>query len=191
MKWRAVSRQLQKEPEPPEADQADVDLEGQQCDDQPLLENPVDAERKDFDDLNYEPIDNSGAEHMDDAVDSEVEPIDWESFPNFFDDGDDDSTMVDALLKAGVDSNLSKIYAATLTGKVSGTTLIEAYGRGSIMAEANLSRRNLNVHGLHALDLRTTKEDGTPWDFNQRSDRKLAFQLIERDCPDWVIGSPP
>lgn len=86
---------------------------------------------------------------------------------------------------------MSKMYAATLTSKVSGTTCIEAYGRGSIMAAANLSRRNLNVRGLHALDLRTTKEDGTPWDFNKSADRRLAFQLIEKDCPDWVIGSPP
>ena len=86
--------------------------------------------------------------------------------------------MVDAVLGAGVDSNLSKIYAATLTGKVSGTTFIEAYGRGPIMTEAKLNRRNLNVRGLHALDLRTTKEDGTPWDFKQRSDRKSHFNLL-------------
>ena len=119
MKWRAVSRQLQKEPEPPEADQADVDLEGQQCDDQPLLKSPVDAERKDLDDLNDEPIDQSdGAEQMDEGVEEDVKPIDWAAFPNFFDDADDDTSMVDALIGAGVDSNLSKIYAATLTGKV-------------------------------------------------------------------------
>lgn len=103
VKWRAVNRQLQKEPEPPEADQAGVDLEGQHCDDQPLLESPADAERKYFDDLNYKPLDHSGAEHMDETADTDVEPIDWEAFPNFFDDGDDDSTMVDALIGAGVD----------------------------------------------------------------------------------------
>ena len=54
------------------------------------------------------------------------------------------------------------------------TTFVEMYGRGSINLEANNSRRNLGLKGIGALDLRTTKPDGTPWDFTKRSDRRIA-----------------
>ena len=39
--------------------------------------------------------------------------------------------------------------------KPTGATLMELYGRGGINREANGARRNLNVKGLGALDLRT------------------------------------
>ena len=45
--------------------------------------------------------------------------------------------------------------------------------------------------GLRALDLRTLKPDGQPWNFPKRADRRLASQLIDKDEPDWLIGSPP
>ena len=45
------------------------------------------------------------------------------------------------------------------------STLIEMYGPGGITREANGARRDLNVVGLGACDLRTTKPDGTAWDF--------------------------
>ena len=35
-------------------------------------------------------------------------------------------------------------------------------------------RRNLNLEGLNAMDLWTLKEDGTPWNFDNPGDRKLA-----------------
>ena len=54
-----------------------------------------------------------------------------------------------------------------------------------------MSRRNLNIEGLNAMDLRTIKEDGTPWDLTQSADRKAACQKIAEDKPDWLIGSPP
>ena len=67
----------------------------------------------------------------------------------------------------------------------------EVYGRGSLMEAAHGCRRNLNLRGLDALDLRTAKADGTPWDFNKAEDRKLARYMIETRCPTWIIGSPP
>ena len=41
-------------------------------------------------------------------------------------------------------------------------TFLEVYGGASFCKEAETSRRNLNLKGLGALDLRTLKPDGTP-----------------------------
>ena len=68
---------------------------------------------------------------------------------------------------------------------------LELYGRGSIVRQANASRRDLNAVGLDALDLRTSKPDGSPWNFAKRSDRKMARDLIDQKRPDFIIGSPP
>ena len=70
-------------------------------------------------------------------------------------------------------------------------TVMEVFGRGGIVHAANTSRRNLNVEGLDALDLRTFKQDGTPWDFDKVEDRREARELVETKCPTWLIGSPP
>ena len=59
------------------------------------------------------------------------------------------------------------------------------------MADANGPRRALNVHGTDALDLRTFKKNGDPWDFNLRRDREEALQRIDDEKPTWLIGSPP
>ena len=55
----------------------------------------------------------------------------------------------------------------------------------------NKARRDPNIVGLRALDLRTLKPDNQPWNFSLRTDRRLASELIEQDQPDWLIGSPP
>ena len=60
-----------------------------------------------------------------------------------------------------------------------------------MLAASRGCRRNLNIQGLHALDIRTCKEDGTAWDFNKAADRQLARDLIERLEPTWLICSPP
>ena len=59
------------------------------------------------------------------------------------------------------------------------------------MADANGPRRALNVEGLAALDIRTFKPNGEPWNFNLRTDRNEARKLIDDLQPTWVIGSPP
>ena len=56
---------------------------------------------------------------------------------------------------------------------------------------AHNGRRNLNLVSLGALDLRTCKKDGSPWDFRLKSDRDLAWSLINSESPDWVVGAPP
>ena len=68
---------------------------------------------------------------------------------------------------------------------------MELYGQGRIIEASSGCRRNLNIQGLAALDLRTHKPDGSPWDFNLASDRQLALQLLDELKPVWVIGSPP
>ena len=80
-------------------------------------------------------------------------------------------------------------FLASLTGTA--PTFIELYGRGKIMEAAHGCRRNLNLHGLNALDLRTAKADGSPWNFNLAADRKLARELVETQKPTWLVGSPP
>ena len=67
---------------------------------------------------------------------------------------------------------------------------MELYGTGTI-CEAALNRRGLNLEGINALDLRTKKPDGSPWDFRKREDRDLAIHLVETQRPLVVIGSPP
>ena len=65
------------------------------------------------------------------------------------------------------------------------------YGQGNLVKASHGCRRNLNVNGLRAFDLRTSKMSGEPWDFSKASDRKLARNIVEEDKPTWVIGSPP
>ena len=68
---------------------------------------------------------------------------------------------------------------------------MEVYGRGAIVDCANKARRDFNIKGLEAFDLRTNKPDGTPWNFSIKADRKLAKNMINQANPDWLIGSPP
>ena len=41
------------------------------------------------------------------------------------------------------------------------------------------------------MDLVTEKDDGSRWDFSKSEDRQAAWDLVIRDEPDWIIGSPP
>ena len=153
------------------------------------------------------PIDPPDAE-MDDGVD-------------LFFDGDDENEMHDSLILAGVDPDEARLFGATILGRYTGvakssdsnntvfdhellgalanfstasdppTTFVEAFGRGSIIKEAAARRRNLNLKGLHAMDLRTFRSDGTPWDFSKKEHRHDARRMLASEKPDWVIGSPP
>ena len=72
------------------------------------------------------------------------------------------------------------------------TTFMEWYGQGRIVeAAAHGKRRALNCKGLNALDLRTLKANGQPWDFTKKEDRDEAERLQDEQQPDFVIGSPP
>ena len=78
---------------------------------------------------------------------------------------------------------------ASLTGGK--PSFVEVYGRGSIVDMAQGPRRDLNISGLNALDIRTRKPNGQKWDFNKASDRQEARRLVIELEPTWLIGSPP
>ena len=111
----------------------------------------------------------------------------------FGDFEDDPGPLVQTLVRCGVDRQvaLDKVHTMMKHDDIPPVTFVELYGRGGIHYEANRSRRDLNVMGLGACDLRTTKPDGNPWDFSKKADRKMAMDKIDQETPDWVIGSPP
>ena len=94
------------------------------------------------------------------------------------------------LTLGGVEPKISSLKAKDLTSP-GDATFMEIYGRGSSCREANQSGRDLNVAGLGALDLRTSKPNGTPWHFSKRDDRKLARDLVRKLEPYFIVGSPP
>ena len=70
-------------------------------------------------------------------------------------------------------------------------SFFEVYGHGNLIRAAHGCRRDLNVNGLKAMDLRTCKPNGERWDFSNYADRKLARFMVDTDKPTWLIGSPP
>ena len=144
---------------------------------------------------------------MDDLGDSCALDLDADDkiFNDGFSDLDDEEMddpsgveehMVDSFVLAGADRLEARIHVKSLMRSSPQqtkllTTCMEVFGGGAICQEANVSRRNLNLKGLAAMDLRTTKPDGMPWNFDLRSDRKLARDMINQEEPTWVVGSPP
>ena len=104
---------------------------------------------------------------------------------------DVDMDMVTTLILAGADPEQAQTYVSAIRGKVDNPTFMEFYGRGSLVREANQARRCLNIKGLHALDLRTFRPDGSPWDFTLLRHRRDARNMVRKLKPTWVIGSPP
>ena len=97
--------------------------------------------------------------------------------------------MIDVLQIIGVDPVCSLRFACSLN-KSDHATFMEIYGQGRIVQMAN-NRRDLNMQGLDALDLRTNKPSGEAWDFRKKSDRQEAENLVRERRPMWLIGSPP
>ena len=64
-------------------------------------------------------------------------------------------------------------------------------GGGGILEAYHGCRRNLNVCGLDAHDLRTAKPDGSPWNVDLAADREEARMLIQLTQPTLLIGNPP
>ena len=134
---------------------------------------------------------------VDDALD-----VDWNG-PELEDpDGEVMMTsIVDALQTAGVSAVDAVTYGVQAVKDrfiKSGTceskynpTVFEFYGHGTLINASHGVRRNLNVNGLGAFDLRTSKPDGTYWDFSLGADRRLARKIVEDTKPTWIIGSPP
>ena len=142
---------------------------------------------------------------MDDLGNSEALDADEQAFNAGYDDLDDtemeDTTgleehMVDSFVLAGADRTDAIIHVKSLMRTSSKqtklmTTFMEIFGGGAICKEANGPRRNLNLRGLSSMDLRTSKPNGEPWNFDLREDRKLAREMIDKEEPTWLIGSPP
>ena len=105
---------------------------------------------------------------------------------DFNDDDDDVQPVIDALIGAGVGDQKAKLKAKDMANPDE-TTFMELYGRGAIVREANGSRRDLNVAGLGALDIRTSKPDGSTWDFTKRSDRRDAMEMVDKLAPDFIV----
>ena len=99
--------------------------------------------------------------------------------------------MPSALIGAGTDAVAATQFVDRIFGVQHATTFMEVYGQGSLVTEATNKRRSLNLRGLNAFDLRTLEADGTPWNFNDRADTRLAQKMIDEDDPDWIVGSPP
>ena len=131
----------------------------------------------------------------DEAVDVAFADVDGTGYESdtaelFMDDGNGpdvgaeaEDEMVMALTTAGVTVEKAKICAASMCKRFPTMTFIEIYGR-SIRHQSLLTRRNLNVEGLDAIDLRTTKPNGQPWDFCKREDRKLGRQMVDEQQPE-------
>ena len=141
------------------------------------------------------------SEEVNQDIDDQLE-VDWQG--DDLRDGDGEhmmATLANVLQTNGIAVGDAVAYAVNVVknrspslvalGEAYRPTFFEFYGHGTTVDASHGIRRNLNVNGLHALDLRTTKPNGVPWDFSLASDRQLARSIVETEKPTWTIGSPP
>ena len=157
----------------PDAPTVHADVELEASDPQPADESPASAE------AGIEMEDTSflyGPGFMNESVDNTAnEPDDRAMSDNT---GPDDSIMhvdalfhdcialLDALQVAGVDGVQANRYVASIVREKC-PSVMEMYGGGSIINMANDERRDLNILGKSALDLRTRKPNEEPWGFSK------------------------
>ena len=98
--------------------------------------------------------------------------------------------MMDTLQTLGVSALNANRFARKAVKSRLPVEFFELYGRGGISASASQCP-SMNITGLGALDLATSKPNGEPWNFLLSADRRQAKQMIEEADPDWVILSPP
>ena len=127
-------------------------------------------------------VDWDGEDH-DDASDSHTAPL-MDVLQTFGIDVVDATEFCNRVIKAAP-------ICPTTAGNDDRPTLIELYGQGNIVQASHGPRRDLNLDGLRAFDLRTRKQIGEAWDFRNRSDRREARRLVDEETPTWFIGSPP
>ena len=111
-----------------------------------------------------------------------------ELFGDFDDDNADAMTM--ALTSSGVSPEHAKHAAFSMCQHEPTSSFIEVYGR-SIRDQSLVTRRDFNIQGLDAFDLRTLKPNGQPWNFLKKDARRLAKHIINEKNPDWILGAPP
>ena len=81
-------------------------------------------------------------------------------FMDFSEDDDDmgdpaaaSSAMEAALIAAGSRKDAAQLFVNKVVDNTVATTVMEMYGQGTIVSEANRARRSLNCEGLRAFDL--------------------------------------
>ena len=159
------------------------------------LGSPLDVEESGNLSQNEQPIDDEDdLAWVQDWVQDEIDAEDMEEMADLFGDDDMDAgadfnAMVSTLQTLGVEATQAAQYVASLHKRP--VTVFEAYGRGALTEQATKQRRNLNLEGLAAMDLRTCKPDGQHWDFTNPADQKLALNMRAKLKPDWIVGSPP
>ena len=211
-KWQAVKHLFYDEASP-KFSAGQVDAEGaaatpKALDGSNILEYPMDEPNSARDQEHQEPVPDGHGDAMDEDLEvNHEDAMDEETINNAYDDvpeddvaelfmdddeGMDVQQMASCLCMAGAQKHVADEHAGKMFAfkDPSAATFMEVYGK-SIFDQAQIARRSLNVQGLGALDLRTTKPDGSPWNFCLREDRKLARQMIERQNPDWIVGAPP
>ena len=169
--------------------------------DEAVPETPRGLEEPAHDDAAMDEAVLGGDVDLDDAGMDQADNADTSGFYREVDDAmaeDNADTemmaIMDVLQTLGVDVEDANRFSAKVIRAARGDshpTFVEAYGTGRIVEQANNVLRNLNVKGLAAFDLRTCKENGTPWDFSKVSDRKEALRFVKEKRPSWIVGSPP
>ena len=91
--------------------------------------------------------------------------------------------LTTTLVDAGVAKDVAIDRVASMTVGDDKATFLKMYGRGGINHEANGARRDINVAGLGACDLRTTEPDGTPWNFLNKIYRRQAMKRVDELKP--------
>ena len=117
----------------------------------------------------------------DDDMEDKVEPEDHEMV-----------AMMDILQTLGVepeDANRFSSRIMRISSQPLNPSFVEMYGCGNIVNAANHVLRNLNVSGLGAFDLRTSKPNGEAWDFSKKSDRTAALRYAKEKRPTWIVGT--
>ena len=107
-----------------------------------------------------------------------------------FDNDDNADSMAMALTASGLNTEHARQVAFSMCQHEPTSSFIEVYGR-SIRDQSLVTRRDFNIQGLDAFDLRTLKPNGQPWNFLQKDDRRLAKRIIDEKNPDWILGAPP
>lgn len=98
--------------------------------------------------------------------------------------------MSDTLVMAGLIKEIARETAKSFQTNTPPATFMEV-NRRPVRDYSLVTRRNFNVAGLDALDLRSLKPNGEPWDFMTRADRREAQRLLRERKPAWVTGAPP
>ena len=197
-----LAAKAQKEPKRKEAIPEDAQPDTPKATKQPGVQDASPMEETgDHEAMEHQEVRDVDASEMEELDNADVQFQDSTEFSQEVDDAMEDTdhetemvAMMDVLQTLGVDvedANRFCSKAVRAARCLSDPSFVEVYGTGRIVESANGFLRNLNLKGLDAFDLRTKKEDGTPWDFSKTSDRKEALRYVQEKQPTWVVGSPP